>query len=235
MQALQVTINGKTIGLDEPIGKGDARALRREVSRRANAKTQDDLELCRFLYQTRHTLVKEGDENLRFFEYCEYEDWQSYVEQEVGMIGPVAEQYVRVWAKFAVELGDVFDPSLAVNIRKMIHLASQPGGALNEKNVNKMLKRAATLGIDDLAALLDPQGEWARSRKHVTYHYPSKDDRTRRQAFRMAHEEFGEDITEGRLFIELCKFYVQAKNLKKNRAAATRQAKKSRAAAHAVN
>jgi hypothetical protein len=235
MEALEVTINGKKIGLDEPISKTDARALRKEVSRRAARKTQDDLELCRWLYQTRHALVKDGDENLRFFEYCEYEDWQSYVEQEVGMIGPVAEQYARVWAKFAVELGDHFDPSLAVNIRKMIHLANQPYGAINEKNVNKLLKRAATLGIDDLAALVDPQGEWQRSRKHVTYHFRRQEDRHRRNAFKLLREEFGEDMTEGGLFVELCKFYIQAKNLKKKKGATNGKPKASTVAAQLPN
>lgn len=232
MEAFQVIVNGKTIDLSEPINKTDARALRKEVSRRVRQKIEDDLELCRWLYQTRHALVQDGDENLTFWEYCEYEDWQSYVEQEVGMVGPVAEQYVRVWAKFAVELGEHFDPSLAVNIRKMIHLANQPYGAINEKNVNRLLKRAASLGIDDLAALIDPNGEWQRSRKHVTYHFRRQDDRHRRQAFRMLHEEFGEDMTEGGAFIELCKWYVQSKNLKKKRGTNGKtKAKPSRAAA----
>lgn len=212
MEPFQATINGKTIDLSVPINKAEARAMRGEVSRRVKRKVQDDWELCGWLYHTKNVEVKDGKETMAFYEYCEYEDWESYVEDEIGLVVSMAKRYVRVWTRFAVELGSVLDTSLIVNITKMIRL-SHPNSGMTEKNVNKWLKRAATMDDDEIASIIDPR----RSTTQVTFHYHPTQDTHHRKAFRMLAEEFGDEITKGNLFINLCKEYVQNRNKKRKK------------------
>ncbi len=209
MEPFQATINGKTVDLSVPINKAEARAMRGEVSRRVSRKVQDDWELCGWLYHTKQAQVKDGNEAIAFYEYCGYDSWEDYVEKEVGMVVSAAKRYVRVWTKFAVELGSVLDTGLIVNVTKMIRLSNYP--QLSEKNVNRLLKRAAKMDDEEIAAIMDPD----RASAQVTFHYHPRLDTHRRKAFRLLTEEYGEDVTKGNLFIELAKFYVQAKTKKR--------------------
>ena len=202
MEPFKATINGKTIDLSVPINKAEARAMRGEVSRHVKRKVQNDWELCGWLYHTKNVQVTEGKDTMAFYEYCDYEDWEGYVEQEIGMVVSTAKRYVEVWQKFAIELGEVLDTSLIVDITKMIRLRHY----VDEKNVNKTLKHAAKMDNDEISGIIDPD----RAIAQVTFHFHPNQDSYHRRAFRLLAKEYGEGITKGNLFINLCKKYVKS-------------------------
>jgi hypothetical protein len=203
--AFSVTIGSKRFDLESPITKANARALDREIVSCAQRKRKLDLEFCKWMYHSKYTMTKSNGQSMHLWEVYDFDTWEEYVEQRVGITAPRAQQFVNVYSKYCVELGNVFDPKSVIDIRKMVSMAH----LVDEDNVNKMLARAATMSHAELKALTI--GQFMKDRRYITYSFNKGQDRTRMRVMRKAREEFGKDLSDGELTLRIMKEWYEGK------------------------
>ena len=200
-----VTIGLKKLDLETPITKANARALDREILSCAQRKRRLDLEFCKLMYHSRYTMTKSNGQNLHLWEVCDFDTWEEYVEQRMGVTAPRAQQFANVYSKYCVELGDSFDPKNVIDIRKMVSILH----LVDEKNVNKLLGQAAAMSHAELKALTI--GQFMQDRSYITYSFNKGQNRTRMRVMRKAREEFGKDLSDGEVMLRIMKEWYEGK------------------------
>jgi hypothetical protein len=120
-----------------------AKTLRKEGNTR-------ELELASILY-TVYTGTEEADgQHVSIWRAWGFGSWRAYVKDELNMDYPTALDYVRVWEKFGVELGGMWNKKFLLPLNKMRVLCEH----VTEKNVTAQLQRAQNLSVSELQFLL---------------------------------------------------------------------------------
>jgi hypothetical protein len=199
--------------IEENLSKKDALSIRREIKAIAESKIGIDLSFCEHIFYSKKSYVIASSGSIPFYQYCGYPSWREYIENEVGTTVNKANKYSAVYSKYFVELENVFDASKhAIDISKMIYLLP----IINEKNCISLLKKAKSASKETLKDLNSTSAVKA-THKSISYRIDFKEAKLVEKAMKLARQDFGEELTDGQIFVAIMAEYMEnTKGIKKS-------------------
>lgn len=166
----------------------------------ANAQTCKDLYWA--VYESDVQMVRNGSGQL---EYCwkvwGYDTWEDYVGKELDMHVTTAYAFKKIWEVFWVDLAGAWDESLLLGVSKMRILTA---AALTKQNVNKWLKKAATMNC----RLLRAEVFGTEELKSFTAIVSASNLQRLNKIIDQGRNTFGEDLTRGEVLTNILKSWA---------------------------
>ena len=178
--------------------------LRRNIKSVAKNKVDVDLDFCKHIFYSKSAYVTTKTGDVPFYLYCGYDTWQDYIEKEVNITTSKARKFASIYSKYFIELEGVFDAKKhAIDVVKLGLLLP----IVDEDNLESLINTARDASQSTLKDLISPSKD--STKKTISYRIKKKENSIVNKAIKMARKEFGEDLTEGQLYIAILCEYME--------------------------
>ena len=187
----------------QTINQRAADQLRQKIQSVVEAHSQGTLDIGWALWECDHTLIKVGGKLVPVWQSWGYANWNEFVGKEFDMYPKTAENYMRVWETFFIDLQGCWDANLRPGITKFNILC---GADINKRNVNKWVKKACNTTCRKLRAEIYGEAEL----RCFSVDLSGRKFNTVKKAIQIGYEVFGEDLTRGEIVAKAFKEWMMS-------------------------
>lgn len=203
------------ISTDKAITKQNALSIRKQIKEITSKKFETDLDFCEKIYYSKYLQIISGHKEIPFYQFCGFDSWRQYIEQEVQITMPKAKRMIEIYNKYFIELDGVFNPKTdTIDIYKLQLLVP----IINAKNCKSIINKARISSKEALKELLQPKNIKSLH-KSITYQIVKKELVVVEKAMNLARKEFGDSLNNGQIFTAILSKYIETQQQRKLKSA----------------
>lgn len=206
-------VNGRPLTATKAITLSEAKAITKLVKNATGEKNASDWEFAKLLWFVKNAIVEDGEYEYTIWEALEYDSFQRYVREELNMTPAKAYRFTRAYEKFGIELGHKFDVSKHLTEIEKLSIIAR---VATEKDFERLIRSSHKCTQRQLKNMV--AGKLGFNRAFMSFTYPRKNDKWRREAFRLARQMYGKD-SQSELFILIMQNFVESNSSRRRRAA----------------
>lgn len=191
-------LNSNIDPIDDNVPRSYANHLRKHLKLLVKQKNNTDLDFCEKIFYSKVVYVS-GKECIPFFQYCGFNSWKEYVEQELEITISKAHRYAAIYSKYFVELSDVFTEQHYIDIDKLELLMP----IIDSSNLNTLINKARQASYESLKELLSPSKK--NYHKIISFKVTEGESKIIEKALIKAKLYFGDGLLDNKLFVEILK------------------------------